>query len=314
MKKRMNRFIYVLAALVLFATSCDWEPIMWDSSKTYIAFTTPSTDVKEEGDMVAIVVMVTALDGAPAVTVDFEFDTVGIDPAKAAFEGEEFTLVNDSKTLSFPNGWGYDTIWIMPIDNDIFTGDKLFNITLTSNTEDYAFGAAVTNVVTIKDNEHPLGAWIGGYTVEALSYGKPGDWDETWNVTTSPVEGDITKLSILGIGTAGTTAIIATIDKEEMTITIAPGQDSDAYANYGYTESLVFFGNPDLSLDRTVPLVGTITEDGTFAIDNFAIYVQYEPNPAYNGTWDVWNTTWTKTAKKSGNVVKSNNEKASMIK
>ena len=276
---------------------------MWDSSKTYIAFTTPATVVPEEGDKVGIVVMVTALDAAPAVSVSFEFDTVGIDPAKAAFEGEQYTMVNDSKTLSFPNGWGYDTIWIMPIDNDIFTGDKLFNITLTSNTEDYAFGAAVTNVVTIKDNEHPLGAWIGTYAVQALSYGRPGEWDEAWSVTTTSVEGDITKLSILGIGTAGTTAIIATIDKEEMTITIDPGQDSDAYANYGYTESYVYFGNTDLSLDKTVPLVGTISEDGTISIDNFGIQVEYFGTDY--GTWDVFNTTWTKSAKKAASSVRA---------
>lgn len=298
MKQIISKSLIILAA-VLLVTSCEWEPIKFDSSKTFVAFEAQSSAFAEEVEgQVGVVVMVTALLDAPAVTANFEFDTTGLGD-KAAVEGEDFTLMNDSKTLEFPDGWGYDTIWIDPGDNDIFTGDRLFNIVLTSNSLDYDFGAFVSHTVTLKDNEHPLGAWIGTYEVDAQSYGDPENWDEVWTVTTEPVEGDVEKLSITGIGTAGTSAIFATIDKENMTITIDPGQDSDAYADFGYTESIVYFGNPDLSIDKAEPLVGDISQDGTIEIDNFGIYVQYEPNPDYNVVWDVFNTTWTKTAKKA---------------
>lgn len=297
MKKRISKFLYILVALALIVSSCEWEPIMWDDSKVFIAFSSSSTDMLEDGDNIGIVVALSALDGSPAVTVSFEFDTVGIEEAKAAFEGDQFTLVNDSKTLNFPDGWGYDTIWIDPIGNDFFSGNKQFNIQLVSNSGDLIFGALNSHAVKIVDNEHPLSAWIGTYEVDAQSYGDPENWDEAWAVTTAAVEGELDKLSILGIGTAGTTAIIATIDAEAMTITINGGQDSDAYSDYGYTESYVYYGFPDLSLDESAPLVGTISEDGTIAIDNFGIRVEYFGDDY--GVWDVFNTTWTKTAKKA---------------
>jgi hypothetical protein len=145
---------------------------------------------------------------------------------------------------------------------------------------------------------HPLGTWLGTYTVAAASYGKPGEWDEEWTVTASFVPGEDDKISLLGIGAGGTSPVIATLDTDAMTITIAQGQDSDAYEASGYTEGLVYFGNTDLTIDDTKPLVGTITEDGGIAIDNFGIYVQFEADPSYNGVWDVFNTTWTKGGKK----------------
>jgi hypothetical protein len=145
---------------------------------------------------------------------------------------------------------------------------------------------------------HPLGTWLGTYTVAAASYGKPGEWDEEWTVTASFVPGEDDKISLLGIGAGGTSPVIATLDTDAMTITIAQGQDSDAYESNGYTEGLVYFGNADLTIDDTKPLVGTITEEGGIAIDNFGIYVQYEADPSYNGVWDVFNTTWTKGGKK----------------
>jgi hypothetical protein len=298
MKKRIRNIIYMLAA-VLLAASCEWDPIMFDESKSHVAFTDYTTSIPEEGNAMGIVVKVSALSDSPSLTVEYEFDTVGIDPEKAAFEGAQFNLLNESKTLTFTEGWGYDTIFIEPIDNEIFTGNKIFNISLTGNSADYPFGEASVHAVTLADNEHPLGKWIGTYAVEALSYGDPGAWDEAWVVTTTPIEGEIDKLSILGIGSAGTTAIIATVDKENMTITIKPGQDADAYADLGYTEGYVYYGTPELSLDINRPLEGTISEDGTITIDNFGIEVKYAPDPSYNTVWDVFNTTWNKTAKKS---------------
>ncbi len=91
-------------------------------------------------------------------------------------------MVNDSKTLSFPNGWGYDTIWIQPGDNEIFTGDKTFNITLTANSEEYSFGALSSTVVNIKDNEHPLNLVLGDF-VETDIYHELGGFDVSLSIS-----------------------------------------------------------------------------------------------------------------------------------
>jgi len=308
MKNRINKTIFVLAMLVLFATSCQWEPIMWDESKTYIAFNTPATVIPEEGGDLGIVVMVTALDGAPAVDVTFQLDTVGIAPEVAAIEGEQYVLVNADQSLSYPEGWGYDTIWIRPIDNDVFTGDKYFNVTLTSNTEDYQFGAMVTNVITIKDNEHPLAAWIGTYAVEALSYGNPGAWDEAWTVTTAPVEGDVTKLSITGMSD-GELPVIATVDQEAMTITLPGGADTGT--GYGWEHAYIAHSDYNSFVNEGEDVVGTIDEDGTIHIDELGILVTDDDVEVY--IWDAFNTTWTKTAKKSVGAKTPGVDKATRI-
>lgn len=306
MKKRINKFIYVLAALVLFATSCDWEPIMWDESKAYIAFDTQSTDVPEEGDPVGIVVMATALDGAPAVDVTFQFDTIGIAPDKAAIEGEQYELLNEDMTLSFPNGWGYDTIWINPLDNDIFTGDKLFNITLVSNTADLPFGANKVNFVTVKDNEHPLAAWIGTYTVLAKSaYG--ADYDETWTVTTAPSPDDITVLMLNGLGGPAYsefTDVPAVVDKEALTITLPAGAEIGTHGNYGGPLAIYLGDDAGAVASETAPIPGTVAEDGSILIENVAVQFVGGINTGY--VWDSFDTEWTKTSKKGMMVVESN--------
>ncbi len=290
MKKIINRITFVLAAVTLLV-SCEAEYIMFDSSKNFVAFPSKTTAILEQGGQVAIPVYVVALKGAPAITVDFDFDAT--DLTNAAVEGEDFTLVNDSKTLSYSAGWGYDTIWIQPIDNDIFEGNKAINIVLQSNSQSYDFGAISTNAVTFVDDEHPLKAWIGSYAVEALSYGSPGEWDEAWAVTTTSVEGDLGSLAIsIDGGNGPGDPFLATIDVDEMTITIAPG--TDVGDMYGYGPTTIWVGD-FATIDKEASIVGTIEEDGTIKIDKMAMlltnYGDYY--------WDAFNTTWTKSGKKA---------------
>lgn len=314
MKKRINKFIYMLVA-VLVVASCEWDPIMFDSENSFVAFTQPSSAIDEQvqGE-VGIVVMVTALLDAPAITVTFDFDTAGIVPAKAAFEGTEFTLVNESKTLSFPNGWGYDTIWIKPVDNDIFTGDRYFNITLASNSLDYQFGATVTHTITLKDNEHPLGNWIGTYDVAALSYGSPGAWDEAWTVTTRPDPDDVTVLLLNGIGGpdySSFTDVPAVVDMEAMTITITGGSEIGTHGLYGGPLAIFFGDEAGGIASESDPMVGTISEDGSINIDHMAIKFVGGINTGY--VWDSFNTVWTKSSKKSVPAEKSSATRPGLI-
>ncbi len=140
MKKILYRITFVLAAVSLLI-SCEADYVMFDSSKNFVAFPTNSTAIPEHLGQVGIPVYVVALDGSPAVDVTFDFSLDGI--GAPAVEGEDYTLVNSSKSLSFPGGAGYDTVWIMPIDNDVFTGNKMVNVVLQSNSQNYQFGANV---------------------------------------------------------------------------------------------------------------------------------------------------------------------------
>ena len=269
MKKRISKLIFILVALALVVTSCNWEPIKWDSSKVFIAFTAAGTTVPEEGGAIGVVVAVTALDGAPAVNVTYEFDTIGIAPDKAAIEGVQYNLVNTDKTLSFPNGWGYDTIWIQPVDNDIFTGDKLFNITLVSNTEDYAFGALQSTVINVKDNEHPLNLVLGSY-VETDIYYSDGSVDGTYDVTITPNPDDITKVFIDNIWGGGE-VISASVDLDAMTLTIS--SEEVIYVSGTYGDCTMVLLDDDYAYISGEDIVCTVKENGDWITPKWAAVV-----------------------------------------
>jgi hypothetical protein len=307
MKKIINRITFVLAAVALLV-SCEADYIMFDSSKNFVAFPAKTTSIPEQGGQVAISVYVVALEGSPSVSVTFDFDATGI--ADPAVEGVDFTLVNPSKTLDFQDGTGYATITIQPIDNDEFTGNKMVNIMLTGNSQDYQFGANSTNAVTLIDDEHPLKAWIGSYSVEALSYGNPGGWDESWAVEISAVEGELEKLQVLiNTGNGGGEPFLAAFDSEAMTISIDPGTVVGDV--YGYGPTAVYVGDY-ATLDTEATIVGSIEEDGTIKIDHLTmILTDYG---FVGGLWDAFNTTWTKTGKKSAAAGMDFSSKAARFK
>lgn len=305
MKTRINKLLYIFVVLALLVSSCEWTPIMWDDSKVFVAFSQASTNIEEQGDSIGIIVAVTALDGAPSITVNFEFDTTGIDSADAAFEGNQFTLENDSKTLNYPDGWGFDTIWVNPADNDIFTGDKSFNISLTENSLDLTYGAISSHAVTLKDNEHPLAKWLGSYAVEALSYGNPGAWDEAWTVSSVPNPDDVSKL-ILTINDGD--PFSATLDVEAMTITIDAGTGVGVLYGSGNGPVVLHVGDW-ATVDMESPIVGTIENDGTIKIDKLTFWLS-----DWGEAWDAFNSTWTKTGKKSLSKASVDQGKASRHK
>ncbi len=303
MKKIINRITFVLVAVTLLI-SCEADYILFDSSKNFVAFPANSTAILERAGQVPIPVYVVAVDGVSSVDVTFDFDIEGL--TSPAREGEDYTLVNSSKTLSFPLGAGYDTIWIQPIDNDEFTGNKNMNVVLLDNSASYPFGANRINAVTLVDDEHPLKNWIGTYAVEALSYGQPGTWDEAWVVQTSAVNGELEKLQILiDAGSGGGVGFLAEFDTEAMTISIAPGTDvGDIYGN-GPTATYV---GDYATLDTEATIIGSIADDGTIKIDDLTmILTDYG---FVDGLWDAFNTTWTKTGKKSAKASKDYTSKA----
>jgi len=313
MKTRINKILFILAAVVLFA-SCETEYIMFDSSKNFVAFTAKSVNIPEPATKaVGIPVLVTALPGSPALTVTFEFDYEGLDE-KAAEEGSEFTLVNDSKTLSYPQGWGYDTIWIKPIDNDIFTGNKTFYINLVSNSLDYEFGANTLFTVNIIDDEHPLKEWIGSYDVYAYSYGDPGAWDEQWTCVTSADPTDVNNLLLTGIGGSSYPGVpvVAKVDMETMTLSIAAGSEIGSHALYGGPVAIFFGDETGGVANDTDPIVGELRDDGSIHIDHLALKFVGGINTGY--IWDSFDTEWTKTGKKSVVEKSVSEEKAARFK
>ena len=136
--------------------------------------------------------------------------------AKPAVENTDYTI--STKSVDVPVG--VVEVTITSINNAIYEGNKKFYVTIESNSADYAIAAQNTVTVTLVDDEHPLKAWIGTYSVAAASYGSPGAWDEEWTVVTTAVSGSDTKLNFTGIS-GMKDAIVGTLDKTAMTVEIA---------------------------------------------------------------------------------------------
>jgi len=293
MKRSIIKYFAILSA-VLLVSSCEWNPPTFDTADSFIAFTASSSGVAEQGGMIAIPVLVTAESSAPAVSVTFDFDE-----SSEAVEGEDFTLVNPSNTLDISNGWGYDTIWIQPIDNDVFTGNILLIINLTSNTNNYAFGVTKSHSLTIIDNEHPLGNWIGSFSVDAVDY-----WSyfgpETWTVTTEPDPSDVNNLIVTGMGSGYSeyTSVTGVVDLDAKTITFSAGSEIGTHADYSGPIA-IFLGDEGGGIYEE-PIVGDINDDGSIYVDHLGVKFVGGLNAGL--TWAVFETTWTPAKKKAVRV------------
>ena len=234
----------------------------------------------------------------PATDVTVDVSVEGI--SNPAVEGTDFTIL--SKTVSA--GVGETVITITPIDNTVFQGDKQFKLIIKSNSKSYSISAQNTMTITISDDEHPLKAWIGTYKVAAVSYGDPGNWDESWTVTTSPVTGNLNQLSITGLASGSTVPAIATLDKTALTIAINSGQDLGSSYGSDNGQVRLYYGTAEiidmllaqtsvtsimLSAAESIKITGTLDLDGTIHLDKMGMILT-----DYDWCWDVFNTTWTK--------------------
>jgi len=302
MMKKIISNLLILAVAMIMVTSCDdTYPIVLDDSTVVIGMSKSTLSVQENGTG-SFTVYLGGVTGTDATDVTLAVSVEGV--TSPATEGTDYTL--STKNVNVPVGVA--AVTVTPVNNDVFTGNKQFKVSIASNSKNYPMAAQQSIVVTIVDDEHPLKVWLGTYTVEALSYGNPGAWDEEWTVTTSPVAGDPTKLALLGISD-GTKPAIATFDTEEMTITIETPQDlgeiygyADPYWGEIYYGTDVLFGlvggdwaDPSdgiLAANSGNKLTGTIEADGTIRIDKILPVLRYSTTDYV--CWDMFKTTWTK--------------------
>ena len=121
----------------------------------------------------------------------------------------------------------------------------------------------------------------------------PGSSRSPWAVTTAPVDGDETQLSIVGMA-FGDLPVIASVDLDAMTITLPAGANTGE--GYGYGPTVIWRGNYETVEEADV--VGSINADGSIAIDLVTMML-----PDFgNFVWDSFNTTWAPAAAKSSRV------------
>ena len=303
--------ILVLASFLLFGfMSCEDtnEPIVFEQDDAYIAFTSTSKTIKEGASATtyAIPVMVVATEGSPEVTVDFEFvpDTAN----SPAYEGQNYELVNDSKTLTFSKGWGYDTIFVKTIPDGEFTGDKSFFVDIVDNSQGYQDNGPESTInVTWQDNEHPLNLILGTYEITGMTGFDPPE-SFTRTVEIKPHPENYTQVAIQvnqfspGWGFPDDEIFYADVDMDEITFKIQAGQ---SFGDYGYGPSKIIgyvgdAGDPLIADGEYI--TGDIAEDGTITLNDW-IGVTITSGSNEGVPFDLYQpTTWTKVGKKSGDI------------
>lgn len=296
MMKKIISNLLILAVAMLVVTSCDDKyPMIYDDANIIVGMSQTALSVKEDATG-SFTVYLGGVSETQATDVTLTVSVVDI--ASPAVEGQDYTL--STKNVNVPVG--VTAVTVTPVDNDVYTGNKQFMVSIASNSKNYPMAVQQSTLVTIVDDEHPLKNWIGTYTVEAVSYGSPGSWDETWNVTTTAVASDPTQLSITGISGAGSGPVIATFNTTDMTIELesvqnlglAYGTDNGNVAIYYATDEVLALAGDALTTAIIAnagkqKIVGTIEADGTIKIDRFALILT-----EYAWCWDAFNTTWTK--------------------
>lgn len=299
MKSTVIKSISVFLFLVIGMISCKEVDLTFDQDRAFVAFTDASGSLVENATENHTLEIYYASTTTANVSVTLQFDAAGID--NPAVEGVDFTVVS-SKTVSFANNL-VQVVEIQAIDNAIQDRDKSVNITMVGDggvNLGMAGSANASYLLTIVDDEHPLAKWIGTYNVDADSYGDvlngepEGSWDEAWEVTTSPVAGDETKLSMVGIA-YGDLPVIVSVDLDAMSITFPAGADTGE--GYGYGPVLIWRGNYQYVEEADV--VGTIHGDGSITVDLLSMVL-----PDYDyAVWDAFNTTWTRAGKKAASLL-----------
>ncbi|MDN5292268.1 MAG: hypothetical protein PWQ06_2507 [Anaerophaga sp.] len=236
-------------------------------------------------------------DTSAVVSTDFTEITIDFDePITAMFtntdsimaiemfwrNGDQIRKVVTPDMVSFS-----DTVAVIQLPVEIT--DLVTKVTLDVDGGVFEFGYGSPNapISAEWDIKHSLHNWIGLYTVEAVSYGNPGEWDEVWeDVSIIPTDYDENTLIISGIAGENET-VLAVFDDEAMTVTIEGGQ----YVGGGYGLT-INSGNSDLTLNEGSDIVGDLSEDGSIHIDLLGLLITEGDYAGY--VYDVFDTYWAK--------------------
>ena len=162
-----------MAAAAFMVTSCDVNEMPeFSDSDAFVAFssTTSSVDENVEGGYVELPVTLTSLGGLNG-TVDFEI----VDSLSTAVANINYTIANESQTLTFTKDAPTQTIKFNVVDNDVYGGNLKICIKLT-NPQGINLGADQTCTLTIIDNEHPLLFLFNDY-----SYHITDNWGDSYD-------------------------------------------------------------------------------------------------------------------------------------
>ncbi len=261
MKKEIY-LIFFLLVIVAFS-SCKKEELPLLEAKIVVLEGT-LYGVSEDGNRIGIPVITAAPEDGGGTTVSFQFSTEGYD--NPAVEGVDFTVEN---TVTFNTYYGTDTLFIQPVDNNLYEGNKTVDIIITSATNDYQIGSRDTCTFVITDDEHPLGIVLGSYSEADTDFN--GDDEGPYNVLISPIDGNETQVTITNFWDGGAN-IIADVNLTANTITIGAGQVIYVSGTYGDC-SMTWLSSDGTTFNAGTPISGSFDALGNITFQDWGARV-----------------------------------------
>lgn len=278
--------ILIAGAAIFALASC--SHVAPYTGEDFVAFSNSSYKVAESAGSYKIPVNAYPQSGNANTSVSFK---VVEGTAKA---GTNFTVEPASGVLTFA-GDSTQYITVNVIDQDgVYTGDLGFSIEITSTTNDYRFPNYNTANVTIQDEDHPLLALFGEYTMKAVSNSSSGYGYYSWEMNISPYEGDVTRIWLDVIAPFFSTyrtyapeaAMYGIVSEDKSTITIPYPQSTVSTAKDAFSidENYVLYQFDGHNLDAsflTAPgnIVFTLQGDGSYqTLDSYGF-----ATPSYVG-------------------------------
>lgn len=267
--KVLKNISIVLLALTLFSCNEVLAPLFDAGEYAFVGFSsTDYTIAENSSDTLNIPVSVAGVAGAD---VEITFADSIID-AKSAVKDVDYRILNTGNKVVVKGGVGVGYIQIVPINNNLYTKDKTFTITLTSNTAGYYIATDEKTVtVKISDDEHPLAIVLGSYgEVDYLYTGGAAENSTPYDVTISPIEGSETSVSINNFWGGGDYNIIADVDVANKTFNIRAGQIIYVYSDYGDCKAVAIISG---AYDTSAAISGTFDNSGNITTGSWAARV-----------------------------------------
>lgn len=275
---KIFKYFSLAMGVLLAVTSCDDnEPTSFTSDMAHVAFSSSTAKVNENGTPIQIPITLAALSGVPSITVNLAVSTDG--SALPAVEGEDYTI--DKKTLTFTES-GTQYVTITPIDNDEFAGGtKTFTISIASVSPTLLESIQNSIVVSIIDDDHPLSAIIGQYTLSCTSnYDGPIEFEVPISAS---AEDTYVLMMDLGYGTFPIK--VQEVDGEYQ-LTIAAAQNIGKYSKYDVIAYYAFIDGGKIKFDPAQANIATF-DDGIITFEG-GMYIVATEGETVAGALDLF--------------------------
>lgn len=281
---KRNLIYLVVAACALLAVSCnrkcDFEYVK------YATLCTTSYNVAEDaGEFSVPVILMNGKGGEAQFSVNLE--------ALTAEEGVDYELISPANGILNFTG-ETDTLNVVIAVTSylgVNTGNKAFNVCLSSLTDGVQCGNVNKARVTIADLDHPLAAFVGDWDgAPVFASDPPEAIPTTLSISIDDEDETNTRMYIIGLEAAYpqySVPVVGVYDADRSIVTVQAGQQT---MYVGSTYNFILIGL-DASWDNIINLemkydaaAGTLTTLNTYgALDNNSgsLYSAYEPGAVF---------------------------------